>query len=185
MSKKVLVPLAHGFEELEAVTVIDIMRRAEIDVTVASLTGEREVTASRGCVMLADTSLDEVSQNEFDMLVLPGGMPGTTTLRDDPRIITLVQKRWANNQFIAAICAAPMVLLKAGILDGKCISCFPGSVAQDAAPLLRVSSALVEVDLPLITAKGPGAAMDFALTLVGILQGDGVREAVAQALQRN
>ena len=114
--KKVLVPLAPGFEELEAVTIIDLLRRAEIDVTVAGLE-EGAVTGSRGTRILPDTLLAQSTDSDYDMIVLPGGLPGADNLNSDSRIHALLQQMSDQGKYIAAICAAPKVLATAGLLN--------------------------------------------------------------------
>ncbi|MCB1819418.1 MAG: DJ-1/PfpI family protein, partial [Gammaproteobacteria bacterium] len=124
---RVLVPLANGCEELEAVTIIDLLRRAGIEVVVAGL-ADGPVTASRGVVLLPDCSLDAVIDDDFDMIALPGGLPGADHLDADPRIHTLLQRMAEQGRFTAAICAAPKVLLSAGLLDGHRATAYPGVI---------------------------------------------------------
>jgi len=178
---KVLVPLAQGCEEIEAVTVIDILRRAKIEVVCAGLDAQ-PVRASRGVMLLPDMTLDVAMQHEFDMIVLPGGQPGTNNLKADARIITLLQQMSTQGKYIAAICAAPSVLATAGLLDAKDATCFPG--ALDPFPRVRLQNEAVVTDGKLITSRGPGTAIDFALTLVEHLAGKAKREEVSAGLQR-
>ena len=179
--KTVLVPLANGSEELEAVTVLNILRRAGIEAVSASLDGH-PIRGSRGTVLIPDTSLDDALKRRFDMVVLPGGQPGTNNLKADARIIKLVQSMAADDCFVCAVCAAPSVLATAGLLDGKHATSFPGSL--DAFPkVLRETKAVVE-DGKLITSRGPGTAMDFALTLVERLVGKAKRDEVEAGLVR-
>ena len=161
--KRVLVPLAEGFEELEAVTIIDVLRRAGLEVVVASL-GSSPVTGSHGIRIAADTPLAALAEQDFDMIALPGGMPGADHLKKDPRITEIVQRLHGNGRPVAAICAAPMVLASAGILDGRRATSYPGFLA-DAAKTTVVGDAVV-VDRGVITSRGPGTALDFALALV-------------------
>lgn len=179
---KVLIPLAQGCEELEAVTVIDILRRAGIQVITAGLeTGP--VRASRGTVLLPDATLDDALENEFDMIVLPGGMPGSEHLKNDKRVIASLQKAAAEGKYIAAICAAPMALHAADLLQGKKATSFSGVL--DAMPGSHTyMNDRVVVDGRIVTSKGPGTAMDFALTLVELLVGKSKRDAVESDLQR-
>ena len=179
----VLVPLAQGCEELEAVTVVDLLRRAGIDVITAGLDAQ-PVHASRGVTLLPDMSLDAALQLEFDMVVLPGGLPGADHLRDDPRVIDLLKKMAAADRYTAAICAAPRVLAHAGLLDGKRATSFPGALDVDTVPGIEYQEAPVVVDGKVITSRGPGTAMDFALTLIEILAGKQQRDAVEASLQR-
>lgn len=178
---KVLVPLAQGCEEIEAVTVIDILRRAKIEVVSAALDAQ-PVRASRGVMLLADTTLESVLLQEFDMIVLPGGQPGSNNLKADARIIALLQNMAVQGKYVAAICAAPSVLATAGLLDGKQATCFPG--ALDSFAQVQQQHAAVVTDGKFITSRGPGTAIDFALTLVELLSGKAKREEVTAGLQR-
>jgi 4-methyl-5(b-hydroxyethyl)-thiazole monophosphate biosynthesis len=178
---KVLVPLANGCEEMEAVTIIDLLRRAGIEVVTAGLK-PGIVTASRGVQLVPDVSLDVALQDDYDMVVLPGGMPGATHLKDDARIIELLKKMAAAGRYTAAICAAPMVLAEAGILNGKQATSYPGFL--DTVPDVTLSSAAVVQDGKVLTSRGPGTAMDFALALVEVLTGTDTRQQVEAALVR-
>jgi 4-methyl-5(b-hydroxyethyl)-thiazole monophosphate biosynthesis len=178
---RVLVPLAEGFEELEAVTVIDLLRRADIDVDVAGLK-PGSVTGSRRTVVVPDITLDEAAGREYDMVVLPGGQPGATHLEADPRIRELLQSMASAGKFTAAICAAPAVLASAGLLTGKKATSFPGAL-DNATDTQLVQQAVVR-DGQVITSQGPGTAMDFALELIRLLAGDEARTVVESALQR-
>jgi 4-methyl-5(b-hydroxyethyl)-thiazole monophosphate biosynthesis len=180
---KVLVPLAQGCEEVEAVTLIDLLRRAGIEVVSAGLDGQ-PVKASRGVVLLPDTTLDAALQQDFDMVVLPGGMPGMTHLRNDPRIIALLQQMAAQGKYTCAICAAPAVLADAGLLAGKSATSYPGFVDKMNLPDTTYRNDAVVADGKVITSRGPGTAMDFALTLIETLAGKARRDEVEAALQR-
>jgi len=180
---RVLVPLAPGCEELEAVTIIDLLRRADIEVVSAGLS-EGAVTCSRGTVLLPDVLLDDVLSDSFDMIVLPGGLPGADHLQNDARIQRLLKNMSEAGQYVAAICAAPKALASAGLLDGRMATSYPG--ALDIA-LLKQTTLLeksVVIDGTLITSRGPGTAMDFALTLIETLCGSAVRQQVEQPLLR-
>ena len=159
----VLVPLAQGCEELEAVTLIDLFRRAGLTVTVAGLEAG-PVTASRGVVLLPETTLEAVLDQDFDLVVLPGGLGGAQRLEADQRI------------------AAPKVLASAGLLEGREATAYPGIL--DGRTDLRLSSAAVVRDGTFITSRGPGTAMDFALSLIEILCDRAKRDEVESALQR-
>ena len=178
---KVLVPLAQGCEEIEAVTVIDILRRAGVTVVSAGLDNQ-PVRASRGVVLVPDTSLDAVLNDSFDMIVLPGGQPGTDNLMADKRIIALLQKMAQQGKHVAAICAAPSVLASAGLLDGKKATSFP--TCLDGFANIDLQTAAVVEDGNLITSRGPGTAMDFALALAERLVGKAKRRAIETGLQR-
>ncbi len=179
----VLIPLAEGCEELEAVTLIDLLRRAGIEVTVASLR-EGTVTASRGVRLVPDTPLNAVVDQTFDMIVLPGGLPGADHLDADPRIHRLLQRHIEEDRKVAAICAAPKVLANAQLLNGRKATCYPGCI--DAAQFAEVTftDTPVVVDGPVVTSRGPGTAMDFALALIETLQGAQARDDVETSLMR-
>ena len=178
---KVLVLLAQGCEEIEAVTVIDILRRAGVEVTSAGL-DDLPVLASHGVVLLPDTTLDLAQHQSFDMIVLPGGQPGTDNLKADQRLIALLQKMAQQGKYVAAICAAPSVLATAGLLDGRKATCYP--TCLNGFPKVNLKTDAVVEDGKLITSRGPGTAMDFALTLVERLAGKAKRQEVEAALVR-
>ena len=178
----VLVPLAPGCEEIEAVTVVDILRRAGIEVTTAGL-GDGPVRASRGTVLLPDVTLDQALTKDYDMVVLPGGMPGSEHLKNDSRVIALLQKMAAAGRYVAAICAAPMALHAAGIVEGKRATSFPGVLDKLPGTHIYLKDAVV-ADGNIVTSRGPGTAMDFALALVEALAGKAKRDAVEAALER-
>lgn len=179
----VLVPLAQGCEELEAVTITDLLTRAGIQVVTAGL-DDKLVIASRGMKLMPDKLLDDVLNEDFDMIVLPGGLPGADHLNNDPRIQALVKRMAENNKYTTAICAAPRVLATAGILDGKHATSFPGALDHFPVNNLIKSEDDVVVDGNIVTSKGPGTAMDFALTLIELLLGKEKRIEVEEPLQR-
>jgi len=167
---KVLVPLAPGFEEIEAITVIDILRRAGVEVVVAG-TQPGPITASRQTRHIPDCLLDEVHESDFDMIVLPGGQPGTNHLRADPRIRRIIEDLWCRNGRVAAICAAPGVLAAYGVLDGRAATSHP-VVRDEVAPRAgQYREERVVVDGPVVTSRSAGTAMEFAFKLVEILCG--------------
>ncbi|MFO1371726.1 MAG: DJ-1 family glyoxalase III [Candidatus Competibacteraceae bacterium] len=177
----VLVPLAQGCEELEAVTIIDLLRRANVTVVVAGLEAG-PVIASRAVVLLPETTLDQVLDQDFDMVVLPGGLGGAQRLEADQRIAVLLRRMAEQGRYVAAICAAPKVLASAGLLNYREATAYPGIL--DGQTEIRLSSAAVVRDGTFITSRGPGTAMDFALTLVEILCGRTQRDEIEKALQR-
>ena len=183
MTVKVLIPLAQGCEELEAVTVIDLLRRAGIDVVTAGLDGE-PVRASRGTVLVPDTTLDAAMEDDYDMVVLPGGLPGADYLDQDPRILAVLKRTVAAGRYAAAICAAPKVLAHAGLLNGRRATSYPGVLDAMNLPDVEVTGEAVVVDGKVITSRGPGTAMDFALTLIECLVGRNIRREVEEALVR-
>lgn len=179
----VLVPLAPGFEEIEAVTVIDLLRRAGIDVVVASLDGS-PVTGSHAIQVTPDLGLDEALQRELDMVVLPGGLPGADNLEADTRVMELLRRMADSERFTAAICAAPRVLAAAGLLDGKRATSYPGFLDEGSTPGLHIENHPVVRDGKVITSRGAGTAMDFALALIEVLQGSSRRDEIEAGLQR-
>ncbi len=180
---RVLVPLAEGCEELEAVTIIDLLRRAGIEVVTAGLK-EGPVKCSRGVVLLPDTTLDEVVSENFDMVVLPGGLPGADHLENDSRIRELLQRMAREGRYTAAICAAPKVLAVAGLLESREATSYPGVLEAMELPSTRLLQKPVVADGGVITSRGPGTAMDFALALVEKLLGEEARRSVEEPLMR-
>jgi len=180
----VLIPLAQGCEELEAVTIMDLMVRAGITVISASL-DDKPVIASRGTVLIASTTIDKVKANDLDMIVLPGGLLGADNLNSDPYIQNLIMQLSDKDKPIAAICAAPKVLAKAGLLNGKKATAFPGVLEELDLKKIHIDhSQAVIKDGNIITSRGPGTAMDFALDLIAILCGAIKRKEIESGLQR-
>jgi len=178
MSKKFLVAIADGTEELEAVTIIDVLRRAEADVTVASV-GDIQITASRGVKLVADAVISDCTGSVYDLIVLPGGMPGAEYLRDSSRLIDMLKEQAASGRLYAAICASPAVVLKPhGLLKNKKATCYPSLLSE----LKNPEQAKVVVDDNLITSQGPGTALEFALKLVEMLFDKEKSRVVANAM---
>ena len=167
--KRACVLLADGFEETEAVAVIDVLRRADIKVEVLGVEGKK-VTGAHQIVIEADALLSDRKSEKFDLVVLPGGMPGAATLRDHWGVQKLVQAQHASGGLIGAICAAPIALAKAGVLDGRRATCFPGF--EDQLGAANFATDAVVRDGNVITSRGVGTALSFALALVDAL-GDG------------
>jgi 4-methyl-5(b-hydroxyethyl)-thiazole monophosphate biosynthesis len=181
MTRTALIPIADGSEELEAVTVIDLLRRAGVEVTVASLTGVA-VTCSRGVHLVPDCALDTALERDYDALILPGGLPGADYLAADERIIERIRTMDQDRRLICAICAAPKVLARAGVLEGRKATSFPGALeAEGHGPGL--DQAVVR-DGHIMTSRGPGTAMDFALAIIEALLGPEKRREVETPLQR-
>jgi len=181
---RVLVPIAEGCEELEAVTIIDLLRRAGIEVITTGLM-PGPVTCSRNTVLIPDVALDEVMEQEFDMVVLPGGLPGADYLNADMRIQKILQKTAQAGNYTAAICAAPKVLVSAGLLDGKTATAYPGVLDEIMPATATNTGNAIELDGKVITSRGPGTAMDFALSLIEALEGPDKRKAVEAPLVRS
>jgi 4-methyl-5(b-hydroxyethyl)-thiazole monophosphate biosynthesis len=180
---RVLVPMAEGCEELEAVTIVDLLRRAGVEVVTAGLAAG-PVRASRGVVLVPDTTLDAVAGEDFDMVVLPGGLPGADHLDQDPRIRHILQRTAQAGGYTAAICAAPKVLASAGVLDGRRATGYPGVLEQLSLPSTELLAQPVVTDGRVITSRGPGTAMDFALELIERLLGKERRGEVERPLMR-
>jgi 4-methyl-5(b-hydroxyethyl)-thiazole monophosphate biosynthesis len=180
---RVLVPLAEGFEEIEAVTIVDLLRRAGVEVRTAALAG-RQVTGSHGIRIEADIALDDVDDADYDMIVLPGGMPGADHLKNDARVVGLLRRFGSAGRYTAAICAAPGVLAYAGLLEGRTATSFPGFLRPDSAPGLRLSDAPVVVDGKVVTSRGPGTAIEFSLALIELLMGGETAVSVGGRLQQ-
>ena len=163
---KILIPLAPGFEEIEAVTNIDVLRRAGLDVLTAGV-GSREIKGDHGIKIEADTEISEVSSDHLSAVVLPGGMPGAANLRDSSRLLKIIREINEKGGLCAAVCAAPIVLDAAGILEGKNATSYPGF--DDEMPSCNYSEERVVIDGNIITGRGPGVAMEFAMALVEYL----------------
>jgi protein deglycase len=177
MIKRVLVPLADGTEEIEAVTIIDVLRRAGAEVTVASV-GELQITASRGVRLVADCLIGQCIDIAYDLVALPGGMPGAEHLRDSRELKQILQRQSAAGGLVGAICAAPAVVLEAhGLLQNRRATCHPNHVKRLQNP--TAAGAPVLVDGNWVTSQGPGTALAFALKLVEMLFGREHMEAVA------
>ena len=176
--KRVLVPLANGFEEMEAIIIIDVLRRADVEVVVAGLT-PGPLLASRGTRHLADVDLDSVLHDSFDMIVLPGGAEGARALQADARIKQLLESAHSAGRYIGAICAAPNVLRSFGIIDASTpFTLHPGTADWTTGGDYRPEERVVKYQ-HILTSVGPGSAFEFALQLVEELCGPARREAVA------
>ncbi|MCX6865389.1 MAG: DJ-1/PfpI family protein [Verrucomicrobia bacterium] len=176
MKKRVLCLLANGFEEIEAVTPIDLLRRAGVEVVIASL--QDDILVGRcGIRMAADAALADLDASAFDLLLIPGG-PGVGVMRSDGRAVSLARDFAAAGKPVAAICAAPLVLLDAGLLAGRRFTAYHSVRAELGGGL----DERVVVDGNLITSRGAGTAMDFALVLVARLAGQAMADQVAQEI---
>ena len=177
--ERILVPLAEGFEEIEAVTIVDVLRRAELEVTVAGLV-PGPVRGSHGIPVTPDAHLGDLDTLTFTMVVLPGG-PGTKNLAQDERVLAVVRRLAAEGQRTAAICAAPLVLHAAGVIEGVPVTShpsvrgkLPGAIVRDRPRVVRSG--------PIVTSQGAGTAMEFALALVADLRGEARAAELAAAM---
>ena len=179
--RSVLIPLAEGFEELEAVSVIDVLRRAGVRVVVAGLR-PGTVRGSRNTVLAPDAALDDVLNQDFDMLVLPGGMPGVKNLREDARIRKLLDRYTRADRCTGAICAAPSILAAYGHLAGRSATSHPQFREQVAIEGVSYREDAVVDDGNIVTSRGPGTAIAFGLALVEKLAGKAKRDEVEAGL---
>ena len=176
----IYVFLANGFEEIEALTPVDILRRAELEVRTVGV-GGKTVTGSHGITVTADIEEKDVTTDDMEMMILPGGMPGTLNLEKSP-IVTACAEYCARNEiYLAAICAAPSILGHLGILDGREAICFPGF--ENELKGAKLSEKHVCVDGSVITAKGMGVATQFGLTLAGLMAGKDVADKIHASIQ--
>jgi len=173
-----IVPLADGCEEIESVTIIDVLRRAGVEVTVAGVDG-LDVKASRGVNLRADAMLPDVVDRDYDLVALPGGKAGAERLRDDERVQALLERQNEAGRLVAAICAGPIALDRAGMLEGRSATSYPGFLGPED---VDYSEDAVVVDGNVVTSRGPATAMAFALTLVGKLCGKQTRDEHAERL---
>ena len=171
---KVYAFLANGFEEIEAITPVDLLRRAGVEVCTVSVHETLSVTGAHGMTLQADALYDECNFADADLLFLPGGMPGTTNLESHEGLCSLLRQHNAEGKLIAAICAAPSILGKLGILEGKKATCYPGF--ETYLEGAEYTAQLVEQDGNIVTGKGPGAAIPFAMTLVEMLVSKEMRQ---------
>ena len=181
MTARALISLADGVEDIECVTLIDVLRRAEVEVVVASIEGRRMITCARGTRLTADTMLVDVLAQDFDLIVLPGGMPGAQRLAEHEPLAEKVREQAKAGKLFAAICAAPAVALQQyGVLKQRRMTCYPAF--SDRLSGCTFVDQPVVVDGNCITSQGPGTAMEFALTLVEQLAGKAKRREVAEAM---
>lgn len=176
----VYVLLAEGFEEIEALAVVDVLRRAKIEVCMVSIR-EKKVRGGHGICVEADCVIEEVDADKAKMLVLPGGMPGTTHLDQSDLVQALIADMVERGKWVAAICAAPMILGKRGYLAGKKAICYPGFEAELKGAVIVEQK--VNIDEPFITSKGPGTALDFAFSIVAVLKDKKVAAILKEQMQ--
>ncbi|MCR1975838.1 DJ-1/PfpI family protein [Clostridium sporogenes] len=171
---KILVFIAEGFEEIEALTVVDVLRRANIQCDMCSITSNKEIKGAHNILVNVDKTLEEIKSNEYNALVIPGGMPGATNLRNNNKLIDLVKEFNRDKKLIAAICAGPIVLSKANIIKGKEVTSYPGFEEDLKEGLYKED--LVFQDGNIITSRGPSAAMYFAFRILENFKKDSVKE---------
>ncbi len=180
MSARAMVVLADGFEDIEAVTIIDVLRRGGVETVTASLSGAADVLSAHGITMKADASFAKASEEEFNAIILPGGGEGTDNLKASSELESVLVRYKEEGRLICAICAAPTVLVKAGVLsDGQHVTCYPTLQLELDRPW---ATAPVVEDENIITGQAPGSAMLFALVVLKMLEGEGIARRVARGM---
>lgn len=178
--KKAYVHFAEGFEEIEALTIIDVLRRAEIPTEMVSITGQRQVTGAHGIKIVTDIVFEDVDYSTAEIVVLPGGMPGSKNLQEHVGLANVLKQKAEQKEPIAAICAAPMVLGELELLKDKNVTCYPGF--EEYLHGAKLKDELSVVSGNIITGKGPGAALNFALDIVKELKGKELAEELAKGM---
>lgn len=169
--KKVILFLAGGFEEVEALTVVDYLRRKDINVDIVSITEDNKVKGAHEIIVLADKTMNDIKDiDDYDAVIIPGGLPGATNLRDNDKVIDVVKKINENGKLTAAICAGPIVLERAGIIKDKKVTSYPG-FEDDLKNGVYIEQNVVR-DGSIITARGPALAVDFAIEIIKYLLGE-------------
>ncbi len=177
--KKAVVFLADGFEDIEALAPVDILRRGGVDVTIAGVTG-MQVTSSHNVKVMADKDIKDINADDYDAFICPGGMPGATNLRDS--IVTdIIKDAYSKGKIVSAICAAPMVLDKAGVLADKNFTMYPGMENYAPSGSYKNDKFVVK-DGRVITGAGPAAAFEYAFELLAELQGSEIASQVAEGM---
>ena len=177
---KIGIFMADGCEEIEGLTVVDVVRRAKMEIVMLSITGKKEVTSSHGVTFLADALAEETGYEDLDGIVLPGGMPGTMHLLENETVNAVIRKFAEEGKLVAAICAAPSVLGAAGLLEGKHATCHPGF--EEKLTGATTSGDEVVVDGNIITSRGMGTAIDFAAALIARLQDEKKAEEIKASI---
>ncbi len=178
--KRVFIHLATGFEEIEAISIIDVLRRADIEVTTISVTGHREVTGAHQITVHSDILFEEADYTQAGMIVLPGGMPGAKNLSEHEGLAKQILEFHTEGKLLGAICAAPMVFGQLGILKGKEATCYPGF--EDYLEGANVTGKKVIHSGTVVTGKGPGAAIPFSLKIVAILKGKELADSLKEQM---
>lgn len=174
---KVAIFLATGFEEIEALTVVDLLRRVHVEIDMVSITGEKKAIGSHNIIVETDKIINQLNFSEYDMLILPGGMPGTLNLEANEILMTQVDAFYKQDKLVAAICAAPSIFGHKGMLEGRTACCYPGF--EKDLKGANVSMEPVCVDGKIITSRGMGCAVPFGLKIVEILLGEDVSKELA------
>lgn len=178
--KIALVHFAEGFEEIEALTIVDVLRRADIPTKMVSVTEDLEVSGAHGVKVSTDILFEDVDYTESEIIILPGGMPGAKNLQEHHGLSEVIKKKAQNAEPLAAICAAPMVLGGLGLLEGVEATCYPGFENELTGANLKTDLSVKSNNI--ITGKGPGAAINFSLEIVKALKGEKLANDLAQAM---
>ncbi len=178
--KKAFVHFAEGFEEIEAITIVDVLRRADIQTVMVSVTGKKEVTGAHNITIVTDILFENADYSDAEILILPGGMPGSKNLNAHKGLKEQLLKFNKSQQRIAAICAAPLVLGSLHILEGHKAVCYPGYEDELLGADLKYDPALISGNI--ITGRGPGTVLDFSLTIVAEVKGSDLADQLARAL---
>jgi len=178
MNKKVLVPLAEGFEMIEALGVVDVFRRASVDVDTAAVGKNLQVTSSHQVIVTADKFIDDCKNEQYDLIVLPGGIPGAENLKKSDVLVEMLKKQNREEKLYGAICASPAVVLEhLGLLEGKEATCHP--LFLDKLPSQKRGAEGVVIDKNCVTSRGAGTSIEFGLELLGLLLGEEKKNEVA------
>lgn len=165
--RKILMLIHNGFEEIEALTTVDLCRRAGLEVCVCSMTGNEMLQGAHAIRVKADALFENVTPQSYDMVILPGGLPNATSLRDDQRVMDVLRDFHKKRKWLGAICAAPIALERAGLLQGRMATSYPGCLAEEQA--CQYTEASVVVDEKIVTSRGVGTAIEFALQIIALL----------------
>lgn len=180
MSKKIGMMVANGYEEVEMLTVVDLLRRAGMTCDIISVSGEKDLTSSHKVTVIADLLYEEADFDSYDALAIPGGMPGTTNLGAHAGVCEQLKKAYADGRMIAAICAAPTVFGKLGLLEGKKAICYPGMEDQLTGAEVTYEPAVRDGNI--ITSRGMGTAIDFGLAIIAYYEGEEAAAALAEKI---
>lgn len=178
--KKAYLFLAYGFEETEALTTVDILRRAGIEVITVSISTNNIISGAHKIPIVADIKIDECSFFDADAIIIPGGQPGVNNLKACDKIVNIIKTNYENNKLICAICAAPIILGEMGLLKGKKATCYPGNESSLEGAVL--SDDRVCVDGNIVTSRGLGTAIDFGLEIIKILDNQAKAESVKKSI---
>lgn len=179
---KVCIFLADGFEEIEGLTVVDMLRRADIEISMVSVTGSLNIRGSHDICLSADVLFEDADFSDTEMFILPGGMPGTLNLKAHEALCALLKSACQNDKYVAAICAAPIVLGSLGILEGKKATCYPAADLEAQLTGAEHLSVPVVTDGKIITSRGMGTAIEFAAVLIEKLKGQETADALLQSI---